>query len=646
MVQIKVVANPELRKKYAAELLRSGIVLDSGPGHLGLCHIKTKEEIKQVQQWPMSVVMVPRESLELVVQILPLSPQHKIVSNDVSTADLAKVIRQSHDELLNYEAKMQKLAEIKEQNKQLEALQFDLEREVTERTASLQVSKAQAEEKLTQLRDLLLYMKDLAMATGPEEVLMVLRRELKVIAKNVEPIIAFAQKSGDLRLVYFRGGVIREKRAQKMWPQSVRIRRNDKVDSQYLADEMGRPMNRILAIPLITKKMSSHENPPALFFEHQWTTTEVDLFLQKMTERLQGVSVALDRLLLEQDLRLATYMWENTFDSIEDPVAIIEYDYRLLRANKKFSAGRSATYCYEVFAQSTQPCHGCPLEETVKAHRSQSNLVKRHTSAYSVQSYPIEMTGERAVTTMVNHYLDVTDSLELKERMIQTEKMAALGHLAGHIAHELNNPLTGIRGIAQFWLANELPSPRVRQDLQEVESAALRSHRIINDLLSFAHKGPSAHETIIDLNELVGKTLPLLKTVLSEHVVDVVLPERPARVQAEMQTIQQVLFNLLKNACQAMTTRGEIRVEVSHKTWQGQPAWALEISDSGPGIPEHLLQQIFTPFFTTKAKGEGTGLGLSLSRNLMRRMNGELTVSSAVGQGTTFTVWLKDVDQV
>lgn len=531
-----------------------------------------------------------------------------------------------------------RLDSAKIQNRELEQLTRDLEAVVLDRTRHAADSKSEVERRVSQFRDLLRFMQDIAATSSPEELAKLVRKEIRKYHKVGEPILGYGSSSGDLRLVYFRNGQVFERRASRAWAQSLRLRRNESFDSQYLANEFGRPVQKVLAIPLVARKPDPATLNPALFLEHQMKGEEIDRFVEFIGERLQVVSVALDRLILEFDLRSATYLWEHTFDGLEDPVAIVDMDYRLLRSNRAFQLNGPGQVCHQVFAASPVPCQDCPLQTTLRAGEAKRVLVQRQGQVHAVHGYPILVSAGDRSTTAVNHYVNVTEELALQERMMQTEKMVALGHLAGHIAHELNNPLTGIRSLAQVWLKQPGVKETVVGDLSEIEKAAQRSQAIITNLLQFANANDGGKVEVVDLNSVVQKTLPLLKTALSAHNLTVEAAPGAAEVKADPHLIQQVLFNLLKNACQAMKSRGDIAIILDKSSWKGLPAWRMRVIDSGPGIDRNLLETIFSPFFTTKAEGEGTGLGLSLSRSLVRRFGGDILVESEPGKGTEFKV--------
>jgi signal transduction histidine kinase len=231
--------------------------------------------------------------------------------------------------------------------------------------------------------------------------------------------------------------------------------------------------------------------------------------------------------------------------------------------------------------------------------------------------------------------------------MVQGEKMAAIGLLAGNIAHELNNPLTGIRSLAQVLLgelAEKRPVPeQLVEDMMEVEKAASRSQRIIENLLDFSRGGTEQKQVRISLNEIVRRTLPMLKTSIREHRSEILLSDEEGMVRVEPHLMQQVVFNLVNNACQAMHDPGQITIRTEVIVDSASRRWCnLHVIDTGTGIPQEILESIFEPFFTTKERGKGTGLGLSMSKSVIEKFGGDIQVKSEVGVGTEFVVRLPE----
>jgi signal transduction histidine kinase len=236
---------------------------------------------------------------------------------------------------------------------------------------------------------------------------------------------------------------------------------------------------------------------------------------------------------------------------------------------------------------------------------------------------------------------------EIHRRMIDVEKLAAMGQLAAGVAHELNNPLSGIMGYSEIALEQFKDRPPEKVTPPEVarmigyfghiESLSQRCRNIILDMLKFARQHTEEIKEI-RLNEVIRQTLVFLEKQISRGRIELVtdLPEGLPAILGNPLQLQQVFTNLVINAVQAMPSGGTLAV----RTRRRGGSLEVDFSDGGPGIePEHL-HRIFEPFFTTKPVGEGTGLGLSVSYGIVKHHGGDIRVSSEPGKGATFTVAL------
>jgi PAS domain S-box-containing protein len=250
-----------------------------------------------------------------------------------------------------------------------------------------------------------------------------------------------------------------------------------------------------------------------------------------------------------------------------------------------------------------------------------------------------------AVVGRLEIYRDVTTQRFAQTKLMQTDKMAGLGQLVSGIAHELNNPLTGIMGFAQLLLGRGLTPPQAA-DARLIYEEAERAARIVKNLLLFARDARPERDRV-QLNEIVEKTLALRNYELRvENIsltmdLDASLPP----IIANPAQLQQVFLNLVVNAEQAIRQgAGEGNIYV--RTWQpSRGCVALEILDNGPGIPADVMPRIFDPFFTTKPAGLGTGLGLSIAFGILKAHGGEISVVSTQGNGAAFRVELPASDR-
>jgi two-component system NtrC family sensor kinase len=241
-------------------------------------------------------------------------------------------------------------------------------------------------------------------------------------------------------------------------------------------------------------------------------------------------------------------------------------------------------------------------------------------------------------------YRDVTAQRLVQSKLLQTEKMAALGQLVSGIAHELNNPLTSIQGYAQLLLSRQSATERT-SDARRISQEAERAGRIVKNLLQFSRETKSERRAV-DLNEVIERTLALRSYELRLENIDVELALDPALPQtlADAAQLQQVALNLLMNSEQAIvmargeeTRSGRILIRTRRVA---DDRLAMEVSDDGPGIAPEILSRVFDPFFTTKPPGIGTGLGLSIVGGIVREHGGQVSVDSLQGRGATFTVEL------
>jgi signal transduction histidine kinase len=524
------------------------------------------------------------------------------------------------------------------QFRELEALNMSLEKIVSERTQHIELSRQEEEENLTKVRTLTRFIKEMAQVSSFEEFLLQFRKELRKFHKVGDPILVYQLFPGKVEFVSIQGGQILASSSAQEFPFTHEMNLNHKLASKSLANQFARPFAKTMTIPIEPRLMQEAQNPTVkacLCVEYSVKEQELSSVLDFVQERLQPLNLTVDRLLLENELTKFSFRWEKTFDGIKNPIAIIDMDYEVLRANKNFTGKHSRKKCYEEFAGRDTPCEDCPLAESLKAGESRQGQIRVGEKIYEVHSHPISLQGGTRATNAVHQYVDITQRRELYLRLLQSEKMGAIGLLAGNIAHELNNPLTGLRSLAQVLLQETPSDSSVHSDLLEIEKAANRSQQIIRNLREFS-QGVAQDPHPLSLDDIIQKTIPMLKTVMRIHRQEFDLQAKDHLIQAEPQMIQQVVFNLVNNACQAMKDAGVLTV----KTWYepDEHTVNMSVTDTGTGISKEILDKIFEPFFTTKKEGLGTGLGLSLTRKIVESYSGQIQVRTQEGKGSTFLV--------
>jgi two-component system NtrC family sensor kinase len=231
---------------------------------------------------------------------------------------------------------------------------------------------------------------------------------------------------------------------------------------------------------------------------------------------------------------------------------------------------------------------------------------------------------------------------KLTERTIlKSEKLASIGRLASGIAHEINNPLTGVLTYSSL-LLEDLQGTAYAEDLEVIRDETLRCRKIVRGILDFAREN-EAEKTSADINAVLDGTLEILeKNVHFQNIefVRIYDPALPA-VPVDVHQFKQVISNLAVNAADAMPNGGRLTLTTAFDREAGQII--IRVADTGAGIaPEHMAR-LFEPFFTTKEKGKGTGLGLPVVYGIIRRHNGTIDVRSTVGLGTEITIKLPAV---
>ncbi len=259
-----------------------------------------------------------------------------------------------------------------------------------------------------------------------------------------------------------------------------------------------------------------------------------------------------------------------------------------------------------------------------------------HLGQFSVNLSP--MRDEQGnINSIVVVMTDITDSAELRDKLVHAEKMAAVGQLVSGVAHEVNNPLTAILGFADLLMENPEIPENARKDLRVILQEAQRTKQIVQNLLSFARQMPPQRNPV-QLNLILRRTIQLRSYDFNSHGVDVVehLDEGLPDIIGDAHQLQQVFLNILNNAYDAVHEVGRpARIEIM--TTKAGDAVEVSFCDNGYGISH--ADRIFDPFFTTKEVGKGTGLGLSICYGIVKEHGGEILChNNADGQGATFIV--------
>ena len=271
------------------------------------------------------------------------------------------------------------------------------------------------------------------------------------------------------------------------------------------------------------------------------------------------------------------------------------------------------------------------------------------------KEFPVEATISQVKTASENLYTVILRDISVRKRtedeLRQAQKMEAVGHLAGGIAHEFNNYLAVIMGYSDLLAQDETQNESVRLTATEINTATERAASLTRQLLAFSRK-QMLEPSVLDLNNSIRETHNLLRRLIPANIgiIPVLRPDL-GQVKADPVQVQQILINLAVNARDAMPQGGEISIETAEVILDEEFASRhpdvlpgdyvmLSVTDTGEGMDAETLSHIFEPFFTTKKEGKGTGLGLSTTYGIVKQSGGHITVASVRGSGTTFRVYL------
>jgi len=354
------------------------------------------------------------------------------------------------------------------------------------------------------------------------------------------------------------------------------------------------------------------------------------------------------------------------FENNPDPIFVVDREnLRLLAVNK----AAVQTYGYSrdellgmVLAEVWLPSQGFSTKDLsrVLAEDSRQRTTckhRRHDGSFidvELTSHALTLDGKSAYVVLAH---DVTERHLLEERFRQSQKMEAVGQLAGGIAHDFNNLLMVIGGFSDLALGRIVDGDPLKRDLEQIQKAADRAAGLTRGLLAFSRK-QVLMPTVLDLNAVVFDTEKMFRRLIGEDIsLETTLLPELGRIKADRGQIEQVIMNLVVNARDAMPQGGRLTITTDHvqlrdSSAERHPSMApgmyvmLSIADTGIGMDERTRLRIFEPFFTTKETGKGTGLGLSTVYGIIQQSGGCIWVSSAIGRGSTFQVYLPQVADV
>lgn len=361
-----------------------------------------------------------------------------------------------------------------------------------------------------------------------------------------------------------------------------------------------------------------------------------------------AVGLAIDRITTLDATEALKKEWDSTFDSVTAPVSLVDEDFNLVRANRAFSDKTQSPLdslqgqkCYQALFNLKQPCKNCTLGKSFNLGEMKTKDGDHVNFTVSSHLVPIE-SGSKTYAML---YRDVSEEHRIQRQILESSKMAEIGTIGSSIAHEINNPLGGMIAFLQILRSELDPDDKLKKDIVDMEEAALRCKKIVENLLAFTRQSAPSEIKPTRFKDLLTLVINIIELQTRALGIEISQDIQDPNVHVLVNTNQvvQVIVNVMQNSCDAIVERLKTRrkpaPKIDLKTSKGpDDQLVIEITDNGTGINSADLPRVFTPFFTTKDKETYPGLGLSVSYQIIKEHGGQMEISSVSGQSTTVSV--------
>jgi PAS domain S-box-containing protein len=353
-----------------------------------------------------------------------------------------------------------------------------------------------------------------------------------------------------------------------------------------------------------------------------------------------------DRIILQREVESAEMKFKSFINSAKDWISIKDLTGRYVIANP-VTASAFDLKPEDFIGKKPDEILPKKLSETIKQHddlvinsktyQTYDEIIPIHGVDHHFQTVRFPLNDYRGdIIGVCTIARDITKEIKLQDQLVQSEKLAALGKLAAGVAHEINNPLTGILAYAED-LADEFPKDSNQlEDLNVIIRETLRCRDIVRNLLDFSRQDTPKFQ-ITETNSIIEQSLNLVKKLPQFKDIEILpmLSEKLPKIQSDPQQLVQVILNFMLNAADAMKYKGRITLKSEHSKKTNQ--CIISVEDTGPGIPENLIDKIFEPFFSTKGT---SGLGLAVSWGIIERHHGTIEVDISETGSAIFKIIL------
>ena len=384
----------------------------------------------------------------------------------------------------------------------------------------------------------------------------------------------------------------------------------------------------------------------------------------------------------EKEFRKTKNLLQTVFDGIPDPLVLLDEHLKVKILNDaamryykiEKSEDINGICCYEAFMEKSEPCEGCQVPAALTRRKSGSFERKGFMNPNKLEQvniYHFDEKGHNFGGALIRIH-DITESRLMERKMIHNEKLSLMGLTISCITHEVANPISAIifnapilndyinamisilddhtKNSEDFELF-QMPYPQFKNDALKIIENILHASKRINSTVANLRKlygnKKQQKKRMVDLKQLVERVGAVTGVEIGEHIkfFEINIPENLSKIHTDPDAIEQILTNLLINAAHAADKKdSKIKLNVTRgDTWKDH--LIIELSDNGCGMDEETLSKIFTPFFTTKAPGQGTGLGLYVCQDLVKDLGGRIEVQSESGTGSVFRIVLPDIER-